>query len=309
MPICKEELLTEGLEHPLFLRLWLPDGQARGLVQLCHGMAEHSARYDRLGRFLAENGYAAFCHDHRGHGHSCLPGEPLGYFAPTDGWEVLVRDALTVGTQLRRRFPDGPFFLFGHSMGSLIVSDMAAREHAACYDGFILCGSPAPNAMARTGAAMARGFCKAGMAKKPNHLLHAMAFADVNKLFRREPSKNAWLTSDADHVQKYDRDPLCGFHFTSAGYRDLFTGLARNRNTGWAVRTVCRPFLLIAGQDDPIGNCGKGVLWLRDQLLAAGRDTRCILYPGKRHEILNETDCGQVYDDILNFIREVDPNV
>ncbi|MDD6317086.1 MAG: hypothetical protein PUB63_08740, partial [Clostridia bacterium] len=75
------------------------------------------------------------------------------------------------------------------------------------------------------------------------------------------------------------------------------------------VRTVCRPFLLIAGQDDPIGNCGKGVLWLRDQLLAAGRDTRCILYPGKRHEILNETDCGQVYDDILNFIREADPNV
>lgn len=309
MPICKEELLEDGLAHPLFVRLWLPDDGARGLVQLCHGMAEHSARYDRLGRFLAENGYAVFCHDHRGHGHTRLAHEPLGYFAKDNGWEALVQDALAVGTQMRRRFPKGPFILFGHSMGSLIASDMAARTQAACFDRIILCGSPAPNPMARAGAAMARGFCIAGMGQKPNHLLHTLAFADVNKAFRRSPSKNAWLTTDADHVRKYDKDPLCGFHFTSAGYRDLFTGLARNRNTGWAVRTVCCPFLLIAGQDDPIGDRGKGVLWLRDQLAAVGRDVQCILYPGKRHEILNEVDCAQVYDDILNFITEAHPNV
>lgn len=306
MPVYKEGYFYEDLPHPLFVRQWLPDGEIFGLVQLCHGMAEHGNRYKRLGTYLAEHGYAAFCHDHRGHGKTCLDGETLGYFSPENGWRDLVDDTLAIGRIMRHEFCDGSFILFGHSMGSLVVSAVAESEDNM-YDGFILCGSPSPNSMAPLGKALAEGFCKIGMAKKPNIVLHALAFADVNRFFKKDSSKNAWLSSDKQQVSKYDSDPLCGFHFTSRGFYDLFTGLIDVRSKSWAVRTQCKPFLLISGQDDPIGGYGNGVLWIRDRLKAAGRDVTCILYPKKRHEILNESDCGKVYTDIVSWIlREVE---
>ena len=304
MSIYKEEMMTEGLGHPLFVREWLPEGDIRGLVQLCHGMAEHSARYAKLGEYLASYGYAAFCHDHRGHGKTCREGEVLGYFGETGGWDALVNDAVALGEIMRRRYPDGPYILFGHSMGSLIVSSMAALGRPTLYDAFILCGSPAPNPLAPVGKAMARGFCRIGMADKPNDILNAMAFSNNNKHFKKERSDNAWLSSDRDQVGKYDRDPLCGFHFTSAGFYDLFDGLSRVRSEGWAVKTECKPFLLISGGDDPVGNCGKGPDWIEHQLKACGREVKNIIYPGKRHEILNETDCDQVFTDIITWITE-----
>ena len=100
MATYKEEMMTEGLGHPLFVREWLPEGDIRGLVQLCHGMAEHSARYAKLGEYLASYGYAAFCHDHRGHGKTCREGEVLGYFGETGGWDALVNDAVALGADI-----------------------------------------------------------------------------------------------------------------------------------------------------------------------------------------------------------------
>lgn len=300
-----ETLLSDGLDHPLFVRTWLPDGEIRGMVQILHGMAEHSGRYERLGTFLAENGYAAFCHDHRGHGHSCLAGETLGWFADRDGWEVLTQDAFRLGRLICDAHPKKvPFILFGHSMGSMLASEMATREEAWIYDRFILCGSPAPNPMVKGGIALAKAYCAVGMDKTPNEVLYFLSIGKASRIFRKENSRHAWLTTNKGSVQKFAEDPLCGFHFTSAGFRDLFTGMARTRNEGWAVKTICRPFLLVAGADDPIGNRGTGVLWLRDSLRACGRKADAILYPGKRHEILNETDCDRVYDDILSFISE-----
>ncbi|MBR4875254.1 MAG: alpha/beta fold hydrolase [Clostridia bacterium] len=302
--IYSETLLSDGLDHPLLVRTGLPEGEIHGLVQICHGMAEHSGRYEQLGCFLAENGYAAFCHDHRGHGHSCLAGETLGWFADHDGWEILTQDAFRLARLMREEIPHGPFILFGHSMGSMVISEMATREEGWIYDRYILCDSPAPNPMVKGGIALAKAYCAIGMDKTPNDVLYYLSIGKASRIFRKEKSRHAWLTTNKSSVQKFADDPLCGFHFTSAGFRDLFIGMARTRNSGWAVKTVCRPFLLIAGADDPIGQHGKGVLWLRDQLRTAGRKANAILYPGKRHEILNETDCDRVYDDILSFISE-----
>lgn len=305
MPIYREGYVYEGLSHPLFVRQWLPDGEIYGLVQLCHGMAEHGERYQRLGRYLAEHGYAAFCHDHRGHGKTCMNGETLGYFSEKDGWELLVSDTVDIGAIMRAKFYDGSFILFGHSMGSLIVSAVAARHDVSIYDGFILSGSPAPNPMAPVGMTLAKIFCNAGMGKKPNRFLHKLAFSNTNKLFCKEKSKNAWLSSDHEQVDKYDKDPLCGFCFTSSGFYDLFRGIYEVRNKNWALKTQCKPFFLISGANDPIGAYGTGVLWIRDQLLSVGRSVDCILYSDKRHEVLNEIDCDKVYTDILTWMLGV----
>lgn len=304
--IYTEALWTEGLDHPLYVRQWLPEGEIRGLVQILHGMAEHSGRYDRLGTFLAQNGYAAFAHDHRGHGCSCLAGEIFGWFAEQDGWEVLTQDAFRLGRMMREEYPAGDFVLFGHSMGSMLACEMATREEGWIYDRYILCGSPSPNPMVGAGIALAKAYCAAGMDKTPNDVLYYLSIGKANKLFRKEKSRHAWLNANKTGITSYAADPLCGFHFTSAGFRDLFIGMARTRSKDWAVKTVCRPFLLISGADDTIGGRGKGVQWLRDQLRSAGREADCLLYPGKRHEILNEIDCEPVYNDILSFIPEDD---
>lgn len=305
MAIYSEEYMEDGLSHRLFVRQWAPEGEIYGLVQICHGMAEHSGRYQKLGEYLADHGFAAFCHDHRGHGKTVLEGEKLGYFADKNGWDTILQDSLELGGVMRSRYPDGPYILFGHSMGSLIVSNIAALGRETIYSGFILCGSPAPNPMVSLGLGMAKSFCRMGLSKTPNYFLHALAFADPGRLIRREKSPNAWISSDPDQVDKYDADPLCGFKFTSSGFYDLFDGLSRVRCDRWAVRTECKPFLLISGQDDPVGRCGYAVEWIEDQLKGAGRDVRSHLYPGKRHEILNDGDCGQVYTDIMKWILEV----
>ena len=190
-------------------------------------------------------------------------------------------------------------------MGSLVVSTIAALGRETFYSGYILCGSPSPNAMAPVGMALARSFCALGLSQKPNLFLHALVFADASKLFRHEKRHNSWISSDEAQVGRYNKDPLCGFHFTTAGFYDLFDGLSRVRSSKWAVRTECKPFLVISGDKDPIGSCGGAVRWIDDQLEAAGRQVEYKLYPGKRHEILNEADCDQVYVDILKWILEV----
>ncbi len=306
--IYKEELLKDGLDHPLFVRQWLPEGEVRGLVQILHGMAEHSERYDRLGSFLSENGYAAFCHDHRGHGYSCLAGETLGWFAEQDGWEVLTQDLLRLGRIMREAYPMGSYTLFGHSMGSMLASEAATREEAEIYDRFILCGSPAPNPLVGAAISLAKAYCAIGKDKTPNDVLYYLSIGKMNRIFRKEKSRHAWLNSNKASIQKFADDPLCGFHFTSSGFRDLFTGMARTRSKTWALRSLCKPYLLISGANDAIGGRGEGVLWLQDQLRTVGREAECILYEGKRHEILNETDSENVYNDILSFISEEQQN-
>ena len=280
--------------------------KSKAIVQISHGMCEYIERYEEFAELLVCWGFLVCGHDHIGHGKSVGSEEELGYFSKKNGWNALVDDLHTMTRLIKERYPGLPVILLGHSMGSLVVSAVAESEDNM-YDGFILCGSPSPNSMAPLGKALAEGFCKIGMAKKPNIVLHALAFADVNRFFKKDSSKNAWLSSDKQQVSKYDSDPLCGFHFTSRGFYDLFTGLIDVRSKRWAVRTQCKPFLLISGQDDPIGGYGKGVLWIRDRLKAAGRDVTCILYPKKRHEILNESNCGKVYTDIVSWIlREVE---
>ncbi len=305
MSVFTERYVVDGLEHPLFVREWLPEGEVRGLVQICHGMAEHGGRYARLGEFLADHGYAVFCHDHRGHGETCRDNETPGFFSKSGGWDLLTGDAEKLGRMVRAEIPQGRFVLFGHSMGSLIVSDMAALGRETIYDGFVLCGSPAPTGGAAAGKAMAKTFMSLGMAKKPNAALNAIAFSGYNKRFEDEKCVFSWLSRDKSVRDKYERDPMCGFLFTTAGFYALFDGICRVRSDGWALKTECKPFLVISGDEDPVGNYGQAVKWIEQQLKSHGRDVTAIGYPGMRHEILNETDNDQVYDDILHWIDGV----
>jgi alpha-beta hydrolase superfamily lysophospholipase len=308
MSVFSTRYIVDGLSHPLFVRQWLPEGEVKGLVQICHGMAEHSARYARLGEFLAGHGYAVFCHDHRGHGETCGDRETKGFFSEDGGWDLLVSDAEALGKLMREEIKEGRFILFGHSMGSLIVSDMAALGRGTQYDAFVLCGSPAPNPGAAAGKTMAAGIMHMGLGKKPSSVINSIAFGGYNKHFADEKDPFSWLTRDKSVREAYERDPNCGFLFTAAGFYALFDGICRVRSDEWALRTECKPFLVISGGEDPVGNYGQAVDWIRDQLQQQGRDVTAIGYPGMRHEILNELDNDKVYDDILQWMDEVSVN-
>lgn len=289
----------------IFARLWLPEGPPQAVLQICHGMGEHSARYADFAGYLCGLGFAVCCHDHRGHGQTVAAEEPRGYFGKRDGWGLLVNDALALGEILQQRFPGLPLLLFGHSMGSFIASAMAARKGEG-YAAFVFCGTGGPNPALPMGRAVAALACLFGKGAKPNYFIQKLAFGSYNKKIDEAGSGSAWLSTDEAVVATYRADPLCGFCFTSRGFGDLFAGIAEVRNKRWAAKVPRRPILLVAGAEDPVGNYGKGVRWVYEQLLAAGNEAVWMkLYPGMRHEILNETGKQAVYADIGEWLKGV----
>ena len=140
----------------------IPD-QPHAMVQISHGMCEYFLRYEGFAHYLAQHGFLVFGHDHQGHGYTATDAEALGFTRKGGGADCLVEDAYTLSCVMKREYPNLPLILFGHSMGSMVISEMATREEGWIYDRYILCGSPAPNPMVKGGIALAKAYCAIGM--------------------------------------------------------------------------------------------------------------------------------------------------
>lgn len=285
------------------------EGPVRGVLQLSHGMCEYVGRYDALFSALCGAGWVAAGHDHIGHGASAGSPEELGYFAGRDGWQYLVEDVHTMTGLLREAYPGVPLVLLGHSMGSFIARE-TLRRYGDGYDGAIICGTAGPNPAAALGIALA----SVDIALRGGHhrsaLLQSLAFGGYNRRFEGRTPYD-WLTRDNGIVDRYAADPFCTFIFTSSGFRDLFTLLRRVSRRDWAGSLPKKlPMLLIAGDMDPVGDYGRGVRRVYEGIRAAGcRDVSLKLYPGGRHEILNELNRDEVYQDVLAFCRRLQKNM
>ncbi len=276
-----------------------------GIVQLTHGMAEHIARYDDFARFLASNGFVVCGNDHLGHGKSIDERAQIGYMGEENGDKRLVDDMHILTKIMKKRNPDIPYFLFGHSMGSFCTR-VYASHFGFELDGIILCGTgdlpPIINA-AVDGIDLL--VAKYGSTRRVD------AVADVmNKGFSMlgddKGNALAWLSENADNRLNYSNDELCGFTYTLAGYRDIYNLMREACDELWAYRIPeGLNVMVISGAKDPVGMNGKGVLAVADQLAAAGFDPTVILYPGMRHEILNETEKEVVYNDVLKFLQSI----
>lgn len=281
-----------------------------GVVQISHGMCEYLERYEDFAAFLCQKGFVVCGSDHLGHGATASGPEELGYFGEKPGGAVLLPEDLHAVTRLaKERFPGLPFFLLGHSMGSF-----AARRYLALYgdelDGAVICGTAGPNPAAGAGRRIAALLTAAGRGKRRSHFLNNLAFSSYNRRFDAPKSRYAWLSRDEAIVRKYEQDPLCTFIFTTAGFRDLFALLESVSSPKWAASVPKDlPVLLISGEDDPVGDYGKGVRRVACMLEKAGlRDLCCRLYPGCRHEILNETNRSEVYRDVWQWLRRAAEN-
>lgn len=280
-------------------RLWLPQEQPRAVIQLVHGMAEHIDRYDETARALSGNGFAVVGHTHLGHGPTA---QMKGYFAEKDGWQHLIEDVHLLRQRTQQQFPGVPYLLLGHSMGSFVVRCYIMR-YADGLSGAILSGTGFfPKAVALAGLTVARLVCLLGGEKKPSKLINSIAFGGSNKLFQPARTEHDWLTRDEAIVDDYEADPCCGFIFTGGAYRDFFSGL--NRLTSVRGVPASLPVLLFSGEKDPVGS-GDGVNKVAQQLRTSGvRQVDVKLYPDARHEMFNELNRQEVWQDVAAWVNQ-----
>lgn len=285
-----------------------PEGTAKGIVQISHGMCEHKERYYPFMEWLAGQGYACIINDHRGHGASVRGKDDLG-FMYDGGWQALVEDLKTVGDWARSQYPGLPFTLFGHSMGSLAVRSYTKR-YDSTISRLIVCGSPSDNPAKGVGKALASGI---GLLCGSHHrpmLIQKMSFGAFNKPFEGEKSAtgqnyhSAWVCSDKKILDAYHNDPLCQFVFTANGFRNLMGMMQDCYSTkGWAMQNKGIPVRFISGAEDPCRTSDKAFWSAVEAMKGLGySDTAGKLYPGMRHEILNETDRLTVWNDILSML-------
>lgn len=284
--------------HQIHALLWTPPGAVRGVVQIAHGMCEYAGRYEPLARFLTGRGFAVSGNDHLGHGQSVAGREEYGYFQ--DWWD-LVRDARALRLELERRFPGLPCFLLGHSMGSFV-----ARCYLVAYPGTVAgCLLSGTAYLPPWVAAAGQWLAGLGDPRRPNKLFYRISIGAYNRAFAPNRTRADWLSSDPAAVDAYLADPLCTIHATGAMDRAMMAGL----------RFVCRrgpmkqmdpatPIYLFSGDLDPVGNRGKGVRTVARRFRAVGcRDVTVRLYPGGRHEMLQERDRDQVCRDLLAWLE------
>ena len=275
----------------------------RGIIVIAHGMAEHASRYARFAASAVEEGYAVLAGDHRGHGATAAPGG-FGFVAEKGGWERVAADMGTVLDAARRAWPDVPVFLMGHSWGSFLARDLAARR-GGDLAGLILLGTGSGvGALTRPATAICAGESRLRGPRHPSRLLNALAFGPYQRHFAPNRTEADWISRDAKEVDRYVADPWCGFVCTSSFFRDLVAGQGVVNTASHAAAVPAElPMLLASGDRDPVGAMGRGVQRAATLYRRAGvREVSVLLYPGGRHELLNETNRDQVTGDILTWI-------
>ncbi len=309
----RQESSTLSADGKSWLRvlLWLPDPvySRRGVVQLVHGMAEHIERYDSFARFLAGLGYVVFGHDHIGHGKSVGSPDELGHLPLRGGKEILLEDVLRVRkAALAFVREDGslPLFLFGHSMGSFVARVSMARNPEGLA-GVVLCGTGnQPRAVSLAGRTLSRliGAFRGGEYR--SKAVDSLVVGSFSSSIEDARTPNDWICTDPGVVDAYEADPLSGQMFSVGGYATLtdLTQEAASKASAAAVPDSL-PLLFIAGAEDPVGSCGKGVQAAADLYRGQGvEDVQVILYPHMRHEILNEPQRSLVYADVEEWFTE-----
>lgn len=304
----KEEfgIVSKEKRHTLHVICWTPDGEVKAALQLVHGMVEFIDRYDDFAQYLCSQGIAVIGHDHLGHGLTAGKDEDLGYFAREGGDQLLIEDMHQVTEEMKRRFPQVPHFILGHSMGSFCL-----RKYLTFYagelDGAVIMGTgDFPLALARAGKTLAAALVKLKGRRFRSQALANMVFGGYLKGIENPRTPMDWLTKDEAIVDAYLKNKYNTFTFTVSAYRDFFCVIEYDTklvNLDRIPRDF--PMFIVSGDKDPVGSWGAGPKSLYEKYQEKGfTQVSLKLYENDRHEILNETDRQTVYEDLAGWILE-----
>ncbi len=276
----------------------------KGIIQLVHGMSEHIGRYEKFAKVLSNNGYIVVGHDHLGHGNTAETEEDLGYFSKENGWDRLVEDVHILQNKIAAEYPNLPYFIFGHSMGSLVVRTYLTK-YKDNIKGVILSGTSGQKAGLLMGQVLTKLVILIYGDHYRSNILEYLITGSFNKKFNDTKRTDIdWITRDEEVLDEYEKDPKCGFNFTANGYLNLLKGvyyLSKQKNIN---KTMNVPILLISGDKDPVGKMGKGPMRVLKMLEKAGlKNVKLRLFRDARHELVNETNNGEVYYVILNWMK------
>lgn len=291
----------------LHIYSWLPEveRQLKGVIHVIHGMAEHAMRYSETAAFFNQKGYAVYAMDLRGHGGSLGKKGIKGFIEGKNSWKTIIEDIFLFDRYLKSKFPEMKHIMLGHSMGSFYLraymSLFAERKSLMVFSGTAQQNSLLLNA----GLMIAMLQCLFIGRKKPSHLLNFLSFGTFNKNFKPVKTPFDWLSRNEEVCLKYHRDELCGFVCTTSFFRELFRLIRFIQSKDVYPDTDKNlPVLIFSGSEDAVGNFGKGPEHFSRILADKGfKNITKKLYPGGRHEMLNETNANEVMEDILNWIE------
>lgn len=291
--------------HQIYATQWIPEGEPKAVVQIVHGICEYVERYDRFARFLAQRGYLVCGEDHLGHGRTGKAEGIFGWFSEEEGWNKILTDTHRLTEQMREEWPQLPCFLFGHSMGSFLTRHDLIRWPGE-VTGAILSGTgqeAVPTIAA--GRNLSGLLKKMGKGRKVSPLITKLSVGAYNQKFAPNRTSVDWLSRDPKVQDAYLADPLCTFAPTVGMFRDMMEGLTIIGNPANLTKMDKNtPVFFLSGDQDPVGQMGKGVEKVYGMFKEAGcKDVTLKLYREGRHEMLNELNYEQVQKDILNWIE------
>ena len=305
--MIEEFYFTSSEGSKVFAKKWRNEEikQYRGIVQLVHGMEEHIERYDEFAKVIADNGYIVVGHDHLGHGNTAKSEEDLGYFARKNGWDRLVEDVHILQNKISSEYPQLPYFIFAHSMGSLVVRTYLTKYNDN-LSGVILSGTSGQKSGLIIGQILTKLIMIFRGERYRSGILEYLVTGSFNRKFKPNRTDADWTTRNEEEIYKYKEDPKCGFNFTTNGYFNLLKGtyyLSKQKNIN---KTMDIPILLISGDKDPVGGMSKGVIRVTNMLQKAGlSDVKLRLFKDARHELVNDVNKMEVYYVIFNWLNRI----
>ena len=304
MPFDQERTVASPTGASLYLYSRLAARPARAVIQINHGLAEHAARYARFADFLAERGFHTYAHDHRGHGFTTAPDAPPGRFGTPTGQAKVVADVAAIHSLIRSEHPRLPIVVFGHSMGGLIALNYVLRHPGGVHAAAIWNANFSAGLSGRAAQTILAWEKFRLGSDVPSRLLPRLTFQVWGRQVPNHRTAFDWLSRDANEVQKYIDDPLCGWDASVSLWQDLFgfvfTG-ADDRNFS-AIRKDL-PFNLVGGERDPATEGGKVVKHLADRLTRIGfSNLLSTVYADTRHESLNELNRDVIMADFVKWL-------
>lgn len=294
--------LTASDGKDLFCRTWQGPKPPKAIVQISHGMQEHTERYRGLAQNLVEAGYVVYAGDHRGHGHTATDRSELGHLGP-GGWRRVVEDIKELADLSKKEHPELPLFLLAHSWGSFLAQAFV-QKYGEDLAGLVLSGTNGkvtglgPAVMISKATVALRG------ADRQAHLLYALSTGRYNKEFSKNPDGNDWLCRDPEVVRAFDEDPLCGVPVPNSFFDEMLA-LFSYTWTSAGERRIPKhlPMYFFAGTEDPVGNRTRGIVALMERYKNLGiANIDYHFYPGGRHETLNEINKEEVHTDLIRWL-------